>query len=566
MCLLTVIHVSGLAHQIDEADKTAAKIKRYVSEYSDSVVYKLAPVYSEISATDLNDAPVFFDRLSQSAAISGDEKIQYCASLAEAVYYIDKKVYNKALTALSKTETFAHNEKETAYVNFLKGLCHYQDGGLFNNPALNGDIVIQNNVNENNNGSPFDNIVLYALIALVATSFTVSLLKKKPVKQPCEINTVTAFSAFAAVAKDRTEAVSLIEPDGKLRWINKGFEKLYGFDREEFILNYGNNVFSCAKLSERGNAAALCLNDLQPHGYTAVIRKSDEKDVWVKGIVSPYTENGELTGLLAVESDVSDIKSETGYEKKINSMFEGSLRNASYIQKIMLPKKADVSKVFNNFIIYKPKNFVSGDFYWFAQTGGSYVFALGDCIGHGLSGSLLSVLSIKNLEEIILTENVLSPKEVLNQMDNRFRKTFGQDGALNGLDMTICRITLSNSGADITVSGARSYFFYYSDGKTTMLRGTKRSLGEFEENTEFENSDISLKKGDFIYFSSDGIIDQNDAKRKPLGRQRFFNIIDGAAKCGSEMYLQEEYIEKQFEEFSSGQPQRDDICVVGIKI
>ena len=393
--------------------------------------------------------------------------------------------------------------------------------------------------------------------------------KTADTKEPAK-DTALALAPFSAIVGATTNAVSVFNPDGTFKWVNRGFEKLFGMTMNEYILAYGNNIFSCSKMKECQDAFILCSQTKTPQKYTTKAKTGYRTDIWIQGTITPIIENGLITKYIAIDTDITTLKREKQMTDSINSLFKGNLRNASDLQRTLMPSKIEISRCFENFIIYKPKEFVSGDFYWFNKLDKSYFFALGDCTGHGVSGSLLCVLSMKTLDEIVLTDKITDPKEILSTMENNISKSLKQDINENnkdGLDITICKITPTISGAEIVAAGAKSYFFYHSNNTTTMVRGSKRSIGGIlptQENYEFENVEINLKHGDYIYFSSDGIIDQNNSTRRSLGRQRFTEIIDQAAKL--DILTQEEFILSKVNEWAEGEPQRDDICVAGIRI
>lgn len=412
-------------------------------------------------------------------------------------------------------------------------------------------------------------------IAALSAAYSIRLRRARASAQPetrDEIDLMQSSLAFAPIATivgKTTNAVTIVNADGTIRWVNAGFEKLFGYTINEFILTYGNNIFASSKIEDRRKAFAKCSAELKSQQYTTKISSGYGTQIWIQGTISPIVENGLVSQYIVIETDITKIKNENQTAKDEASLIYGNMRNASDIQKALMPTKIEISKVFENFVIYKPKDYVSGDFYWFNKLGDSYYFALGDCTGHGVSGSLLCVLSMKTLDEIILGSNITDPKEILERMDEAICKSLKQDCNKNkdGLDITICRITPTPGGASITLAGAKSYFFYHTNGSTTMIRGSKHSIGGIVEGVcqyTFENVDLQLNKGDMIYFASDGLIDQNNPQRKSLGRQRFLNIIDQASRL--DILEQEEYITTQASEWQQGEPQRDDICVAGIRI
>ncbi|MCQ2252375.1 MAG: SpoIIE family protein phosphatase [Bacteroidales bacterium] len=372
-----------------------------------------------------------------------------------------------------------------------------------------------------------------------------------------------------SLLSNTSNAMSVVDSEGHLTWVNSSFEKLYGYTLPEFILTFGDNAFVASKIDGRIEAFENCIANRKAYSYMSKVHTGYNTDIWVRTTITPIIAGTEIDKFVVEDIDISYFKNEAKAVGIINQQLQASLRNASEIQKMLMPGRVMINKAFDNFVIYSPKDFVSGDFYWYHEIDGSHYFAVGDCTGHGPSASLLSVLSTKSLDDIILTRNVLDPKEILNALDEVIIATLRQKDAMNcdGLDITVCKITPNDTGAHVTVAGAQSYMIYHSQGETVLLKGAKRSIGgiiDFQMKHQFVNRELDLPHGARIYMTSDGIIDQNNNARRSLGSHRFCDIIKESALL--EITLQKEYIESAMKYWAEGEPQRDDICVLGLEI
>jgi len=377
------------------------------------------------------------------------------------------------------------------------------------------------------------------------------------------------YAPVASVLENTQNAVSIVESNGLISWVNSGFEKMYGSTRNEFILTYGDNAFLITKIEGRSSAFEKCMAIKQSQSMVSKVRTGFNTEIWVKTTITPILSNGEISKYVVEDVDVSTLKNETRAVGMINNQLTASLRNASEIQRLLLPNRDSISKDLANFVIFSPKDYVSGDFFWYNKVGDASYLAVGDCTGHGPSASLLCVLSTKTLDEIALIRKVLDPKEMLNLLDESIIKSLRQRDAANcdGLDITICKIERMGDGAIITVAGAQSFFIYHTNGETSLLKGAKRSIGgiiDFQMKHSFENREVSLTKGDRFYLTSDGAIDQNNASRRSLGSRRLCDIIHKSVSMPLD--IQRNFIENRIQEWKEGEPQRDDICIVGIEI
>ncbi|MCQ2974954.1 MAG: SpoIIE family protein phosphatase [Bacteroidales bacterium] len=485
--------------------------------------------------------------------------------------YIDKQIYYDNQEEIDEMNNREKDQQNLIYILVLLGTILLSVTFIFSYKTIK---LKKENVNLNNSNIRLDNK-------------TIQLEHEK-----------SSFASLALIAGETANAFSILDNTGKISWVNNGFEKLYGQNMRQYILHNGDNMFA-SKNIERRKTLEQCRHDKITKSCEIMIKTSDNDTKWIQSTISPVIENNKIIKYVVVDNDISRIKKaeanlllnnktlttqniqiqtqkdqlekQNFHINQQNELITGSIRYAQTIQKTLLPNINHINDYYKTFVIYKPKDIVSGDFYWFyydVETNSSFI-AVGDCTGHGVPGAFMSILSMRLLDEIII--NIKNPAEILNQLEIKVINVLKQRETENtdGLDISIARIEPNDNDATITVAGAKSYFFYhdYQLNKTEIVKGTKKSIGGLFlcfKDKAFENNIIHLKKGDRIFLSSDGIIDQNNTERRWFGSPRLIETIsDSSSKSIEE---QKQYIEKQLIGWQQSEPQRDDICVVGLQI
>lgn len=258
-----------------------------------------------------------------------------------------------------------------------------------------------------------------------------------------------------------------------------------------------------------------------------------------------------------------------------NEQINSAINYAKTIQSATLPDKELLDKNFENFLIYLPKDVVSGDFYWFHNIERedkikSRLISVADCSGHGVPGAFMSMISIQLLNEIVIGMSIYSPVEILEKLNKNVRKALRQDKTDNrdGLDMCLFRIDEENEDVRITYSGAKLPLFRYNS-KTEVVEkidATRKSIGGYPSKKVFKYDEykFSVNKNDILYLTSDGYIDQNNLKRKRFGTQKLMNLIK--ENYNKDINIQRKIFLDEFEKHKSGVNQRDDITIIALKI
>ena len=253
-----------------------------------------------------------------------------------------------------------------------------------------------------------------------------------------------------------------------------------------------------------------------------------------------------------------------------------SIRYAETIQASILPHKADFQRIFADyFILFQPKDIVSGDFYWLAEPGnGKQFLAVVDCTGHGVPGAFMSMIGNSILNEIVTQEKIRSTADILTQLDAQVKLALKQVGNLlgrnlDGMDMALCAFTRTGEGLQIEFSGARRPLWYVKKGerRAAVLPGDRKSIGGGlggADQAHFTVQHLMLQPGDRFYLFTDGYMDQNNPNRQKFGRQLFKSLLE--ANGDLNLGQQHELLLAAQQEFAQGAPQRDDITMLGIEV
>jgi serine phosphatase RsbU (regulator of sigma subunit)/tetratricopeptide (TPR) repeat protein len=261
-------------------------------------------------------------------------------------------------------------------------------------------------------------------------------------------------------------------------------------------------------------------------------------------------------------------------EKK-NEEITDSIKYAQRIQTAVLPPIDLITAGLSDFFIfYKPKDIVSGDFYWMKEIGENIIIAVADCTGHGVPGAFMSMLGIASLNELVTKVGFDDASIILDRLRKKVKKSLGQTGKLSeqkdGMDMVLMIIDKENM--KLQYAGANNPMIVISEGKMNMVKPDRMPIGVYYNEKNFTNHILEIKKGDIVYAYSDGFQDQfGGEKGLKFYAKRFKNLLYEIHKepQGKQQIILEETLAK-WQSFTdkSGKTyeQVDDILVIGIKI
>ena len=274
-----------------------------------------------------------------------------------------------------------------------------------------------------------------------------------------------------------------------------------------------------------------------------------------------------------IEFVYGEVKVSNEALQKKNTQILDSLMYANRIQKAILPSHEQISSVFpKNFILYLPKEIVSGDFYWLSEIGDYVFFAVVDCTGHGVPGACMSMMANTMLNQIVNESKIYEPGEILNQLDREVIKTLHQDECSDIQEdgMAISLIRYNKKKSEVTFASAGQKVIVYNNGEPQTYGASLCSIGGMHafkqtQNVTFEETTFSAVPGTTIYLFSDGFVDQfGGEKKQRFSTHRFSEMLMEMQPLDMpEQFLN---ISRHFDTWKGNEKQIDDILVVGIQL
>ena len=250
-----------------------------------------------------------------------------------------------------------------------------------------------------------------------------------------------------------------------------------------------------------------------------------------------------------------------------------SINYAQRMQSAILPPEAYITELLNeNFILYKPKDIVSGDFYWIKQVKHYIILVSADCTGHGVPGAFMSMLGISHLNEIVQNREVTQANQILNelrkQIKNSLRQSGNREGSRDGIDIALCVIDTRKNIMQYSGANNPIYIISNNNGESVFkeIKADPMPVGvHFSSDKSFTNHEIQLEIGDTFYIFSDGFVDQiggnnNHRFTSEKFKKLLLDIHD------QPMYEQKEILEETLKDWMGEHSQRDDILVIGARV
>lgn len=254
-----------------------------------------------------------------------------------------------------------------------------------------------------------------------------------------------------------------------------------------------------------------------------------------------------------------------------NKDITSSIEYARRIQEAILPSKEQIfRKLKKVFILYQPKDIVSGDFYWFAEENGYRIFAVVDCTGHGVPGAFMSMIGHNLLHQIVLEKGITDPGEILNNLHKGVQEALrqGQNEINTNDGMDVSLIAISNDQKDIRWAGAnRPLVLVNRENELSKLDGNKFPVGgaQLDQDRQFTSHRVKPNGPSMAYMFSDGYADQfGGDKGKKFMVKRFHDLLMTIHQLPAEE--QRAALKKNFDDWRANHEQVDDVLIVGIEV
>jgi PAS domain S-box-containing protein len=284
--------------------------------------------------------------------------------------------------------------------------------------------------------------------------------------------------------------------------------------------------------------------------------------------IPEFDENNKLESVLVVSHDITERKMIELEIQNKNKKITESINYAKRIQTAILPNSKVISRALpDSFILYKPRDVVSGDFPWFVQLKDEIFIAAVDCTGHGVPGALLSLIGYFLLNDIVRSRKITEPGIILDLLDEGVTTTLRQDEdatTKDGMDIALCKINTATGLVEY--AGAHRPLYIMKNGLMEEVKGNKFPIGGgiFKNQTNFTNTKITLSKGDSIYFSSDGFPDQfGGPDGRKFGPKKTRDIIERVHKLPMDEAVK--VFDTEWESWRGEHKQTDDVLLIGIK-
>jgi serine phosphatase RsbU (regulator of sigma subunit) len=245
-----------------------------------------------------------------------------------------------------------------------------------------------------------------------------------------------------------------------------------------------------------------------------------------------------------------------------------SLIYAQRIQEAMLPSEAYFKKYLaDSFVFFKPKDIVSGDFYWIGEKDEKIFVVAADCTGHGVPGALMSIIGLEIVERAINVQNIQSPAQILNLLNRDLEKTFTREKNLgtiirDGMDLGLCVIDLKSK--KIKYSGAFFPLYLIRNNSLIEIKGDKLIIGMNPEDLSYSDSELMLQEDDIFYMFSDGYVDQfGGVEEKKFMYRRFRYLLLTIHRFP--LKDQKSILEDNIRTWMGTNTQVDDLMVIGFK-
>lgn len=369
--------------------------------------------------------------------------------------------------------------------------------------------------------------------------------------------------------------VVVLNSSGNAEYVSPSAAKLLGYDPYELS---GNSWWELTRFSleEAQKAKTSILDVLQKGGNTVQsfehqLRTSYGGKKWIRWNVS-LLDNDQIIG---IGYDITDKKVQEKQvleqNKKLreqNGEIRDSIFYARRIQHNSLQSEEYRKNVFaNSFVLYKPKDIVSGDFYFFHQDDENKYAIVVDCTGHGVPGAMMSMVANSIIKEVLLNRKLKAVSAILYELDKELFKainSYGTELSSDGMDAAV--ISINKRSGRMHFAGAFRPMIIVRGKNVIELKASRYPLGFYNDVDKiFEEHVVSLQPDDCLYMFTDGFIDQfGGANNKKLNKRNFRELLLTAAEMPLEE--QEAFLEYSLNNWKQEEEQTDDVLVVGIKM
>lgn len=380
-----------------------------------------------------------------------------------------------------------------------------------------------------------------------------------------------------AILAKLNSLIVVVNHHGKIEYVSPSAKRILGFDPEQLM---GEGWWNLTRIDEleRADIKALTFQQLKQDSlqesvpYERLLKTANGGDKWILW----NTSKGPANTLVGIGHDITDrkIAEQKLIEKhkeleQHNKDIVDSIQYASRIQEAILPDIDRIKNAFDDaFVLYQPKDVVSGDYYFCYQKGKKTFLAVVDCTGHGVPGALMSFIANGILKEVIIKKGIEEPSEILYALDEELfsalNKKNSESVTNDGMDVALA--VFDSEKNTVNYSGAFRPMLLLRDTELIEFEPNRYPIGFYGDVEKvFVSKELELKKGDTFYFFTDGYCDQFGGElKKKFNRKRFKELL--LSLQGMEMEEQRSFLQYALLNWRQEEPQMDDVCIVGVRI
>jgi PAS domain S-box-containing protein len=458
----------------------------------------------------------------------------------ESMIYLPLSTTNKKVGVIT-VQSFSKNAYSQYQLNILRNLALYVVNGL-------------------------ENARLYENMEEKVIARTLQIEKQKD-----------ELARLSLVASETDNGVLIFNAKGEIEWVNAGFTRLQGYTLEE-LKQRSNTIEKISNNPEIQTLVQESIKHKKSSVYQSLNITKYGKELWVQSSLTPIVdENGSLKNWVVIDVDITNLKKAEDSIRQQNEKITDSINYAQKIQETILPPLDEIIlHLPSSFVLYKPKDIVSGDFYWVYKHANKIFVAVADCTGHGVPGAFMSLMGNNLLNDIVKVKGKHKPSEILDELNIQILTTLNQNSKTTsvkyGMDIALISIEINRTkntlnSYELQYAGAHSPLFIFRNDEFIQIKANKRAIGSFvkDEESDFTNHTLTVTSGDMIYMFSDGYADQiGGPENKKMFAQPFRDLLQSIALKSVD--IQQNELEKTLADWKGNNSQTDDVLVMGIKI
>ena len=400
------------------------------------------------------------------------------------------------------------------------------------------------------------------------------------------------LSQLSVVAQQTDNGVLIIKYPNSIRYINNGMLKMLEIENFKQSDNQQNREI-LLRLQNLTKVLQETLETSEPNVFEAIVTTFKNQKKWMQITVSPvYEFELQTEKVVVVCTDISDIKlaeEEISQQKEVlysqsvllrntntelakaNQLMRDSITCAQRIQKSMLPNIKEIRAVFTDtFIFFKPKDIVSGDFYWFNKIDDSYIIIVADCVGHGVPGAFMSMIGNTLLKDTV-SHKIQNPAQILTHLNDGIKTILRQKGKIDNIqndgsmDITVCIYNPELKEIQIALANHRALLIRKDE--INIIEGDIFAVGDIFTHmvpVKYTYKQYSIEQGDVLYMYTDGFQDQlGGADYSKYGSTRLLKHLETIYKEPFKNQLSK--LKNEFVTWKKNKKQTDDILIWGIK-